>query len=129
DKAQTLFDLNLDRLIQVPAGTTLKLPGGKTLKTEEKKSLGEVAAVALGDAEKAHELYNLNTDQLQPTVTLPKGTTIQLPQRMAPALVSFGLLVVLLLLVGLGYWLNSPPIQGEGPFDSGPPRDGETRKE
>jgi putative OPT family oligopeptide transporter len=129
DRAQTLLDLNLGRLIQVPAGITLKLPGGKELRTTERRSLSEVAAAALGDTDKAQELYNLNTDQLQPTIKLPEGATVKLPQRDAPALVTFGLLVLLLLLVGLGYLLSSPPIQGGGPFAGGPPGDGEPRKE
>jgi hypothetical protein len=74
--------------------------------------LGEVAVAALGQAEKAQKLYELNKDVLKPKVTLPVGAQVKVPQRNSPGLAAFGLLVLLLLVVGLGWLFKSQPIQG-----------------
>ncbi len=113
DSVQALLDLNLDRLIEVPAGTRLKLPAGHeppTYDVKEKKSLGEVAQAALGQADKAQKIYEANKDLLQPKVTLPAGAQIKVPQLSWPALASFGVLVLLMLVVGLGWILRTDPI-------------------
>ena len=123
DKAQTIMDMNLDRLIEVPAKTTLKLPKCReddppTYEVKEKKLLGDVAMVALGDIDKAQKLFELNKDVLAPKVTLPVNAQIKLPQRNWPALVSFGVLVAFLLVVGLGRMLKSGPMHaGEAGAD------------
>lgn len=113
DQAQSLLDLNLDRLIDVPANTKLKLPEGSqppTYEVKERKPLGEVAVAALGKAEKAQKLYELNQDELTPKVTLPAGTQIKVPQRIMPAVIAFALLVLFLLVVGLGWFLKAGPM-------------------
>ena len=114
-KSQELMDENLDRLIEVPAGTKLKLPAGHeppTYEVKEKKPLGEVAAAALGQADKARKLYEANKDQLEPKVTLPAGAQIKVPQLNSPALASFGVLVLLMVVVGLGWLLRTDPVIG-----------------
>jgi putative OPT family oligopeptide transporter len=123
DKAQTIMDINLDRLIEVPAKTTLKLPKCReddpsTYEVKEKKPLGDVAMVALGDADKAQKLFELNKDVLAPKVTLPAGAQVKVPQRRWPALISFAVLVGFLLVVGLGWMLKSDPMHaGEAGAD------------
>ena len=115
NSVQTLMDLNLDRLIEVPAGTKLKLPAGHeppTYDVKEKKSLGEVAQAALGQADKAQKIYEANKDLLQPKVTLPAGAQIKVPQLNWPALASFGVLVLLMIVVGLGWILRTDPMTG-----------------
>jgi putative OPT family oligopeptide transporter len=113
DQAQSLLDLNLDRLIEVPANTKLKLPEGSqppVYEVKERKTLGEVALAALGKADRAQKLYELNQDDLTPKVNLPAGAQIKVPQRILPALVAFGLLVLFLLLVGLGWLFKTGPM-------------------
>ncbi len=132
-QAQSLLDLNLDRLIVVPQGTTeLKLPDGKAFKVTPGTPLGEVARAALGTPDKAAKLYKANEDKLQPPVKLPAGTELRVPQRNAPALAVFGVLVVFLVLVGGGWLLRSPPPDkgssppppsGDGPKEPEPPGD------
>ena len=107
-KAELLFSLNLDQLVQVPKDAKLKLPEDKTYTAPKDESLGDAAKDALGSADKAQTLYQLNKDALQPAVTLPAGAVLKVPQQMWPALLAFGLLVLFLTLVGLG-WLFRPP--------------------
>jgi hypothetical protein len=111
---QALLDLNLDRLIEVPANSKLKLPAGHepaTYDVKEKKSLGEVAAAALGSPDKAQKLYEANKDLLEPKVNLPSGTQIKVPQRRWPAVAAFGVLVLFLAIVGVGWLFKSQPIE------------------
>ncbi len=117
NKSQELMDLNLGQLIEVPANTTLKLPAGHepaTYLVKEKKPLGEVAAAALGQADKAQRLYEANKKLLEPKVTLPAGAEIKVPQLNWPALAAFGGLVFLMLIVGLGWFLRTDPVTGDG---------------
>jgi hypothetical protein len=74
--------------------------------------LGEVAVAALGSAEKAQKLYELNQETLTPKVILPVGAEVKVPQRNLPGLVAFGLLVLFLLVVGLGWLFKSQPVNG-----------------
>lgn len=127
DKAQSLLDLNLDRLIQVPAGTKLNvLDNGKppTYEVKETKTLGEIASVALRDPEKAQKLFELNKEALTPKVILPKGAELKVPQKNLPAVVAFGLLTLFLVLVGLGWVLKTPAMEST-PLHGGPSLDGE----
>ena len=50
-------------------------------------------------------------DALKPATTLPKGTSINLPQKTWPALVWFGLLILFILLVGSEKILKSPDVR------------------
>jgi putative OPT family oligopeptide transporter len=115
NSVQTLLDLNLDRLIEVPAGTKLKLPAGHVPPTYEVKDtqpLGDVARAALGQADKAQKIYEANKDLLKPKVTLPAGAQIKVPQLIWPALAAFGFLVLFLIVVGLGWILRTDPMTG-----------------
>jgi hypothetical protein len=117
-KAQDLLDRNIGTLIVVPAGTKLKLPGNHQPPTYEVKQpmkLGEVAAAALGQADRALKLYEANRSLLTPKISLPAGTQIKVPQLRWPALASFGVLVLLLIIVGLGWMLRSDPMTGSDP--------------
>ncbi len=108
-KAELLFSLNLDQLVQVPKDAKLKLPEDKTYTAPKDESLAEAARDALGNADKAQTLYQLNKDELQPAVTLPAGAVLSVPQQTWPALVAFGVLVLFLTLVGLGWLFRQPP--------------------
>jgi len=100
----------LPKFVPVPAGTILKLPGNKTFKVEQAAQLGTVAEQALGSADKAGLLLDDNKEKLKLPQTLPTGTQLRLPQWTTPALMAFGVLVLLLLFVGLGWILRSPPL-------------------
>lgn len=111
---QALMDLNLDRLIEVPANTKLNLPAGHvppTYEVKEKQPLGEVARAALGNEDKAQKLYEANKELLAPKVNLPPGAQIKVPQKQWPALAAFGVLVLFLVSVGLGWLFKSQPIE------------------
>jgi putative OPT family oligopeptide transporter len=117
DQAQALLDMNLGRLIEVPTAAELTLPKGREppkFLVREKAPLGDVAKAALGDANKAQKLYELNKDLLAPKTILPAGAELKLPQRDLPGLAAFGVLVLFLVLVGLGWMLKSPPVTGPG---------------
>jgi hypothetical protein len=180
-KASLLFDLNLDTLIEVPAGKVLTLPDSENGKKPARKAphpasvasltgllaapceqgpwsgaasafpdsmflgkdvqvyvnptdakLGEVAKRAIPRSQRApellplgnalgplgvealdtsasgSELYELNKKELEPPVMLPAGTKLKLPQHVWPAIVAFGLLTLLLVLVGMGYLFRVP---------------------
>jgi putative OPT family oligopeptide transporter len=116
DLAAEIAELNEDEVpqyVQVPKGTVLKLPGNKTHTVEEAATLGPLANQLLGNSDKAALLFDLNKEQLQPPKTLPSGATLKLPQHSTPALVLFGLLVLFLALVGMGYLLQAPATAGQ----------------
>jgi putative OPT family oligopeptide transporter len=98
-KAQDILDLNLEKLVRIPKDAVLVLPE-EPYEVKEAGSLGEVAKKALGSADKAQRLYDLNEDELKPEVQLPGGTQLRLPQWTSPAVVAFGLLTLFLVLVG-----------------------------
>jgi putative OPT family oligopeptide transporter len=103
----------------VKEGTVLKLPGNKEHTAEQTATLGTYAEKLLGSADKATLLFDLNEKQVEPAKTLPAGTKLKLPQHNAPALVLFGLLMVFLTLVGLGWLLQAPPAEpGNGQASS-----------
>jgi putative OPT family oligopeptide transporter len=74
---------------------------------QEPAYLKDLATALLGNADKAGSLSELN--KLKPPRTLPAGAELLLPQHNAPALVIFGLLVLFLALVGMGWLLRAPP--------------------
>jgi putative OPT family oligopeptide transporter len=120
-KAQDLLDRNIGALITVPAGTTLKLPGSHeppTYDVKQPMTLGEAAAAALGQSERALKLFEANRSLLTPKITLPAGAQIKVPQLNWPALASFGVLVLLMIVVGLGWILRTDPMTG-GAADNG----------
>jgi hypothetical protein len=109
----------------VKEGTVLKLPGNKEHKAEVAASLGHYAEQLLGSADKATLLFDLNEKQIEPAKAFPAGTKLKLPQHNAPALLLFGLLMLFLTLVGLGYLLQAPatergsePVPSENPYDN-----------
>ena len=105
-------DLNaasLRRRVRVPAGMTLKLPGNQTYPVARAATLDEVAASALGRADQAGTLFDLNSDRLQLPETLPAGASLAMPQRDLPSVLTFAVLVLILTAVGLGWWLQAPP--------------------
>lgn len=121
EHADGLLELNLDRLIRIPKGTELTLPANRPagapekFTTDKEMTLGDAAKQALGDSERARQLYNVNKDKLQPNVLIPAGLKLmKVPQQTWPAMVAFGVLIVLLLLVGLGWWLRSETTPSEG---------------
>ena len=140
-KAQLLLTLNLDRLVLVENGKKLTLPRSKTPKDDEEliavwnkdskrfvvkektaevtedAPLGEVAKKLLGKEERAQELYDLNDDDLQPEIRVPKGVALKIPQAIWPALAAFGVLILILGLVGTGYLFreSNGPNNGANP--------------
>ena len=92
----------------VMEGAVLKLPGNKEHTAEQTATLGTYAEKLLGSADKATLLFDLNEKQVEAAKTLPAGTKLKLPQHNAPALILFGLLMVFLTLVGLGWLLQAP---------------------
>jgi hypothetical protein len=121
---------------KVPAGMVLKLPGERSYLVKKTMTLQEIAEEALGSGDKAALLAGDNAGQLTiprdvavlgllgsadgallagsalcPTpAILPAGTELKVPQWTAPALVTFGILTLVLLLVGLGWLLYAPPV-------------------
>jgi putative OPT family oligopeptide transporter len=103
---------------QAAAGNPEGAPPGKYLVDEEGRlryfepaeavSLAVLAGQLLGTADKASLLFDLNDKVLQLPKTLPAGTDMKLPQHNNLALIAFGIIVLFLALVGLG-WLLRPP--------------------
>jgi hypothetical protein len=114
-KAELLFSINLDRLIRVPQGAKLALPENKTYVAPKEESLGDAAMAALGEAERAQELYDLNQQDLQPTIRVPPGAALRVPQQTWPSVVAFSLLVLFLTVVGLGWLFRQTPSENLSP--------------
>ncbi len=111
-KASLLFDLNLDHLIRVPANTSLNLPPQKGVEAKpfvmpKEGDLAEAAKLA-GNPDQAQDIYKLNQDKLERPTMLPPGTLLKVPQQTWPAMVAFGMLTVLLAVVGLGLLFKIP---------------------
>jgi putative OPT family oligopeptide transporter len=120
--AEEIVQLNESRLPQyanVPAGTVLSIGGGKTHEVASETYLGEVAKAIKGSPEKASLLLDLNKDKLKVPEQVPVGATLKIPQRTAPALIAFGVLILFLVLVGMGWLLPAPP-PGARPARPGP---------
>jgi putative OPT family oligopeptide transporter len=107
-KAELLFSLNLDQLIRVPKDAKLKLPEDKVYAAPKEESLGEATQAALGSSDKAEALYDLNQQDLQPTIRLPAGAVLRVPQSILPAVIAFSLLTLFLAVVGLGWLFRQP---------------------
>jgi putative OPT family oligopeptide transporter len=114
----------LPRYTRVPAGTMVELPKHEQYKAPQDMLLGEIAQEKLGSPEKAQLLLDLNKDRLTAPEQLPAGASIKLPQKTAPALVAFGVLVVFLVLVGLG-WLLRPPVGTSNGHEARRPGEGD----
>jgi putative OPT family oligopeptide transporter len=76
EKAQRLFDLNLDHLVRVAKGTTLSLPDNEELTVAQATPLSEIALKTSRSLDRAKRLWVLNRERLIP---VPKGTILQLP--------------------------------------------------
>jgi putative OPT family oligopeptide transporter len=113
--SEEIAELNagqLGRYVRVPKGTVLKLPKDQTYQAATDSYLKDIAEQALRSPAQAQLLLDLNTDKLKPPESLPAGASIKIPQRNLPALATFGVLVLLLMVVGLGYLFQSPPLVG-----------------
>jgi putative OPT family oligopeptide transporter len=107
-----IFELNSNLMYQyVPvfSGMTLNLPGDKTEQVKANTTLGEFAKTALGSADKATLLMELNADRLRFPRGLPKGVEMRLPQKNYPSLIAFGILALILMVVGLGWIFKTAP--------------------
>jgi putative OPT family oligopeptide transporter len=113
----------LPRYVPIPKGTVVKLPRNETYTAEAPTYLGEIAETRLGSPDKAQLLLDLNGGPLKLPENLPAGASLKIPQRILPALAAFGVLVVILVLVGLGWLLRSPPAARAGPGNGGAPGD------
>lgn len=91
------------QFVAVPKGVKVNT-GGSEIVTEEDTTLGAIARSQFGNAAKAQLLYDDNKDALNLTLPeiLPAGTSLRMPQANTPALAAFGLLILLLVLVGIG---------------------------
>lgn len=116
--ADEVVDINEDQLpryVRVPQGTELNLPKHEKYQAPEDANLGEIARNVMGSPDKAQSLFDLNKDQLKLPEGLPPGAQLKVPQHTVPALYAFGILVVLLTLVGLGWLLQPPTTPSQGP--------------
>lgn len=77
----------------------------------EEMTLSDAAGKALGNKDRAQELFELNKKELTPKVELPAGTPVYLPQSQWPALTAFGGLIVFQILVGAGMLLREKVLQ------------------
>jgi putative OPT family oligopeptide transporter len=126
EAAGEIEGLNADlpaQYVLVPAGASLKLPGDRQYHVEQATLLRDIATTVTGDPEKSQSLLQLNESQLTLPEKLPAGAAIKLPQENGPAFIAFGLLVLFLVFVGLGWVLRPPPAGidlvpngGQGPF-------------
>ncbi len=96
--------------IDVPTPFELVLPTEKTIKPEKEITLGDLAKQEFGQTDRAAALWELNKERLSLPEKLPKGAAIKIPQHSWPALVAFGVLTLLLLLVGAGLLLQPPAV-------------------
>ncbi len=110
--------------IRIPKGSLLKIPNGlPDYRAEQDMYLKDVALATLGRERKAARIFD-NQEQklasmkpeeatkyyaLQPAAIIPKDTAFNLPAKPWSALIGFGVLCALLILVGLGKLFPAPP--------------------
>lgn len=87
------------RELAVGAGTNLKIPA--RYKVAEDTTLPKLAVEILGRERKAPQLFKQNSTVLELPKTLPIGAELTKPQSELPSWIVFGVLMLLLLLVGL----------------------------
>jgi hypothetical protein len=115
EEIKKLNEDQLPRYARVAAGTVLKLPHNQAYEVATATTLGEAAQQALGSADKASLLFDLNADQIKLPEILPVGATLKLPQRTLSAVAAFASLAVLLTLVGAGWLMQSTDSVAQGP--------------
>ena len=104
--AGQIRDLNesqLRRYVPVPGGTAVKLPKDQRFMLPADATLAEVAQNAMGSADKASFLFDLNDDHLKLPESLPAGAMLKLPQHNTLALVAFAVLALILVATGMGW--------------------------
>jgi putative OPT family oligopeptide transporter len=109
DEIQSVNPNLLSRYTPVPAGMVLNLPGDKTEQVKSDTTLGDFAKTVLGSEGQAETLFELNSDRLRLPQDLPVGVEVKLPQHNYPALIAFGILALILMMVGFGWILKSQP--------------------
>jgi putative OPT family oligopeptide transporter len=112
DLAKEIVELNendLQDYVEVKEGTRLKLPGNKPYDVKKTKRLDELVKDFPDESYKTATIFDLNKDQLKLPTEVPAGATLKLPQKTAMALVAFGVLVIFLVLVGVGWIMSAPP--------------------
>ncbi len=111
--AAAIVGLNADDVppqwVKVPKGATVKLPAGGSYEAQTDTTLGEVAKEKLGRTWKAGQILELNKDSLKLSEKLPPQAELNVPQPTWATLIPFGLLVLFLLAVALGYLLKPAP--------------------
>ncbi|MGW8257019.1 MAG: OPT/YSL family transporter, partial [Thermoguttaceae bacterium] len=110
--ANEIYKLNSNKLnlyVPLPNGMLIKLPGDKIMRVESDTTLEAYAENVLGDATKVGLLLQLNSDRLRPAQVLPEGVLMRLPQKNYPALIAFGVLALILTMVGFGWIFKSSP--------------------
>lgn len=107
--------------VVVPKGAKV-VAGGKTVDVASDTTLGEIARAELGGASKSQMLFEDNKDKLNLALPekLPAGTQLRIPPGNMPPLIAFGLLTLVLVLVGCGVLFRAtsappPPAGGAGP--------------
>ncbi|MHB1036717.1 MAG: OPT family oligopeptide transporter [Pirellulales bacterium] len=103
-RTTAIEELNADQLaryVKVAKGSVLTLPKHEQYRAVQDTILGEIALETLGRAKMAQTLFDLNKDRLKLPTSLPAGASLKLPQRTWPALAAFGVLAVVLTMVGL----------------------------
>ena len=113
--AAEIAELNYDdlpRYVPVPQGMQLNLPEQKTYTAQKAETLGDVAKEALGTKDEAAHLLDLNEQKLRLPTSLPVGASVRLPQHNWPSLAIFGILVLLLAIVGTG-WIMQGAVSGK----------------
>jgi putative OPT family oligopeptide transporter len=112
---EELAELNAElpaEYAQVAKGTTVNLPGHRKYTATQDTTLMAIARAELDRPEKAMLLLDLNKDKVKPATVLPAGAEVKLPQKNSVALLAFGVLVGLLVLVGLGFLFRTAPLTG-----------------
>ena len=78
----------------------------KTFRAVADTTLGEVSRLTYGVDRRGKDIYELNQDKLE--LVLPAEAEFKRPQPTWPAIFGFGILILLLWLVGIGWWLKAP---------------------
>lgn len=124
--AAEIVDLNADDLapqwVPVPKGTKVKVaPGeqGEEYEVPSDTTLGAIAKEKLGRTWKAGQLLDMNKSLKAPE-KLPPQAEVNLPQPQWATLIPFGLLVVFLLAVAVGWVMKSGPEPEPAPASATP---------
>lgn len=114
DNSQLLINLNdalLAKKISIDEGQKVNVSKDKEFTATKDTTLYEIAQEQMEGEDRVVQILKLNSG-LEPTSIIPQGAELRIPQKNWPSLLAFGILILVLVLVGCGWWLRDSSVKG-----------------